>query len=128
MYRVLLVEDHPDNRELISRRLTRYGWEVLLASDGVEGVREACVQKPDVILMDLGLPLLSGWEASRRLKAYQESRLIPIIALTGCASQGDHERALAAGCDDIETKPVVFDRLLLKMAALAGETRRLGSS
>ncbi len=119
MFRVLLVEDNEANRDMLSRRLTRHGWEVLLAGDGRQGVRVATDQHPDLILMDLRMPDLDGWAASRQLKSNATAAGIPIIALTAHAMTGDRERALAAGCDEFETKPVDFDRLLQKMAALA---------
>ncbi len=118
MFRVLLVEDNEANRDMLSRRLTRHGWEVLLAGDGRQGVCVATDQHPDLILMDLRMPDLDGWAASRQLKSNIAAADIPIIALTAHAMNGDRERALAAGCDEFETKPVDFDRLLQKMAAL----------
>jgi CheY-like chemotaxis protein len=118
VFRVLLVEDNEANRDMLSRRLTRHGWEVLLAGDGRQGVCVATDQHPDLILMDLRMPDLDGWAASRQLKSNIAAADIPIIALTAHAMNGDRERALAAGCDEFETKPVDFDRLLQKMAAL----------
>lgn len=118
--RVLLVEDWEFNRDMLSRRLSRYGWEVIIAVDGTEGLHRAQTIPVDVILMDLSLPDVDGWEVTRRLKSNEETRRIPIIALTAHAMQGDREKALAAGCDEFETKPVQFDSLIGKMNALAG--------
>jgi CheY-like chemotaxis protein len=118
MTKILLVEDDEMNRDMLSRRLQRRGYEVLLAIDGEEGVAEAQAQAPDLILMDMSLPVLDGWEATRRLKATPETRAIPIIALTAHAMSGDRDKAMEAGCDDFDTKPVEFDRLLAKMDAL----------
>jgi two-component system, cell cycle response regulator DivK len=118
MTKILLVEDDEMNRDMLSRRLQRRGYEVLLAIDGAEGVAEAQAQAPDLILMDMSLPVLDGWEATRRLKATPETRAIPIIALTAHAMSGDHDKAMEAGCDDFDTKPIEFDRLLAKMDAL----------
>src|SRR5271169_4168390 len=105
MPRILLVEDNEMNRDMLSRRLSRRGFEVLLAQDGLEGLRVAREERPDVILLDMDLPVLDGWEAARRLKADETMRGIPIVALTAHAMSGDRERALEAGCDDYETKP-----------------------
>ena len=120
MYRVLLVEDNEANRDMLSRRLIRHGWEVLVAADGIEALRLAPSACPDVVLMDLRLPLLDGWEAIRQLKSIAATRSLPVIALTAHAMAGERERALAAGSDDFETKPLMFARLLQKMEALAG--------
>jgi CheY-like chemotaxis protein len=116
--RILLVEDNELNRDMLSRRLARRGHEVLLAADGAEGLAAASRERPDLVLLDLSLPVLDGWEAARRLKVSEETRGIPIIALTAHAMSGDRERALLAGCDDYDLKPVEFDRLLGKIAAL----------
>ena len=110
---------------MLTRRLKQQGFEVLVARDGEEGVAMAAAEVPDLILMDLGLPVLDGWEATRRLKAAQETRAIPVIAISAHAMDGDRERALAAGCDDYDTKPVNLPRLLEKVrAALAEEPAR----
>lgn len=116
MARILLVEDNEMNRDMLSRRLTRRGHEVSVAVDGLEGVARAQRETPDLVLMDLSLPGIDGWEASRRIKAACES--IPIIALTAHAMQGDRQRALEAGADDYDTKPVDLKRLLGKIEAL----------
>lgn len=115
---VLLVEDNEDNRDMLSRRLLRKGYEVALAVDGGEGVAQAAALCPDLILMDMSLPVLDGWEATRQIKAAAETSTIPIIALTAHAMSGDREKALAAGCDDYDTKPVELPRLLAKIEAL----------
>jgi CheY-like chemotaxis protein len=120
MARLLLVEDNEENRDGLSRRLRRQGFEVLVAVDGQQGVEAARTGAPDLILMDMSLPVLDGWEATRHLKAAAETRHIPVIALTAHAMAGDRERALQAGCDEYDTKPVEFDRLLGKIRALLG--------
>jgi CheY-like chemotaxis protein len=119
MTKVLYVEDNEDNVYVLKNRLTRKGYTVLIASDGAEGVSMAATEQPEVILMDLSLPVLDGWEATRRIKAAPETRHIPIIALSANAMAGDRETALAAGCDDFETKPLEMPRLLEKIRALA---------
>jgi CheY-like chemotaxis protein len=114
--RILYVEDNDDNLYMLMLRFeTLAGYEIISASDGAEGVAKATAEKPDLILMDLNLPGIDGWEASRRLKADPATRDIPIIALTAHAMTGDREKALAAGADDFDTKPVQFDRLLGKI-------------
>lgn len=118
MYRVLLVEDNEANRDMLSRRLIRHGWEVVLAADGREALRLAQTSHPDVVLMDLRMPEVDGWEAIRQLKSSVETRATPVIALTAHAMAGQRELALDAGCNDFETKPVVFPRLLQKMMEL----------
>jgi CheY-like chemotaxis protein len=118
MARLLLVEDNEMNCDMLGRRLQRRGHEVLLAADGQQGVDLALVERPALILLDLSLPGLDGWEAARRLKAAPETRATPILALTAHAMAGDRERALAAGCDDYDTKPVELPRLLAKIDAL----------
>ena len=118
MTKILVVEDNETNRDMLSRRLARKGYEVLIAIDGAEGVNMAETQAPDLILMDMSLPVLDGWEATRRLKAAVTTRAIPVIALTAHAMAGDREKALNAGCDEYETKPVEFQRLLSKIEAL----------
>ena len=120
MPKVLLVEDNEESRDALSRHLRRKGYEVLLAVDGRQGVDMARAEAPDLILMDMSLPVLDGWEATRQLKAAPRTRGIPVIALTAHAMAGDRERALEAGCDDYDTKPVEFARLLAKMQALLG--------
>jgi len=118
MTKILLVEDNEMNRDMLTRRLQRRGYEVLIAIDGEQGVAEAQTQEPDLILMDMSLPVLDGWEATRRLKGAAETRAIPVIALTAHAMSGDRDKALEAGCDDFDTKPVEFDRLLGKIEAM----------
>ena len=118
MARILLVEDNELNRDMLSRRLERRGHVVLVAVDGAAGVAAAQAERPDLILMDMSLPVLDGWEATRRLKAAEATRTIPVIALTAHAMSGDREQALAAGCDDFDTKPVDLPRLLGKIDAL----------
>ena len=118
MARILLVEDNEMNRDMLSRRLARRGHEVLIAIDGGEGVARASADLPDLILMDMRLPVLDGWEATRRIKADPATSKIPLIALTAHAMAGDREHALAAGCDDYDTKPIELDRLVEKIAAL----------
>ena len=121
MPRLLLVEDNEMNRDMLSRRLVRQGYEVLLAVDGGEGVALAQAAAPDLILMDMSLPVLDGWEATRRLKAAPETARIPIIALTAHAMAGDRQKALDAGCDDYDTKPIELPRLLEKIESLLGK-------
>jgi len=118
MPKILLVEDNEMNRDMLSRRLARKGYEVLLALDGHEGVELARTAAPDLILMDMSLPVLDGWEATRQLKAAEATRNIPIIALTAHAMSGDRDKAVAAGCDDYDTKPVELTRLLEKIEAM----------
>jgi len=116
--RILYVEDNDDNVYVVKKRLTRAGFTILVASDGEQGVAVATAERPDLILMDLSLPRIDGWEATRRLKAASETRHIPVIALTAHAMTGDREKALEAGCDDFDTKPVELARLLGKIQAL----------
>ena len=118
MSKILLVEDDEMNRDMLSRRLERRGYQVIIAVNGHEGVVLAQSHVPDLILMDMSLPVLDGWEATRQLKATQETRAIPIIALTAHAMSGDREQALEAGCDDYDSKPVEFARLLGKIQVL----------
>ena len=118
MPRILLVEDNALNRDMLSRRLVRRGYEVVMAMDGEEGVRRAHADAPDLILMDMSLPVLDGWEAARRIKGAPETRHVPIVALTAHAMAGDREQALAAGCDDFDTKPVELESLLAKIELL----------
>jgi two-component system cell cycle response regulator DivK len=115
--KILYVEDNDDNVYVIRNRLTRAGFAVLVAVDGEQGVAMAQTERPDLILMDLGLPVLDGWEATRRLKAAPDTKDIPIIALSAHAMTGDRENALAAGCDDYDTKPIDFSRLRAKIEA-----------
>jgi CheY-like chemotaxis protein len=118
MSTILLVEDNDLNREMLSRRLTRRGFEVLVAVDGAEGVELARTRLPDIILMDMSLPVKDGWTAARELKGAEATRAIPILALTAHAMSGDREQALEAGCDDYDTKPIELDRLLEKIQGL----------
>lgn len=120
MAKILLVEDNELNRDMLSRRLQRRGYEVVVALDGQEGFRVAETDAPALVLMDMSLPVLDGWETTRRLKASPATRGIPVIALTAHAMAGDRERALAAGCDDFDTKPIEFERLLGKIETLLG--------
>ncbi|MCZ6890011.1 MAG: response regulator [Gammaproteobacteria bacterium] len=115
MTKILIVEDNEMNRDMLSRRLMRKGFEVEIAVDGQAGVDMAISTAPDVVLMDLNLPVIDGWEATRRLKADPATQKIPVIALTAHAMQGDAQKALAVGCDDYDTKPVNFKRLLEKI-------------
>jgi len=122
--KVLLVEDNEMNRDMLSRRLIRQGFEVVVAVDGGQGVATAIEILPDIILMDMSLPVLDGWEATRQLKAQARTSDIPVIALTAHAMDGDRHKALEAGCDDYDTKPIDFARLLEKMRRLiAGHPR-----
>lgn len=125
MTRVLLVEDNELNRDMLSRRLLRRGFEVLLAMDGAEGVAMTRQEQPDIVLLDMSLPVIDGLEATRQLKADPATRGIPILALTAHALTEDRDRALAAGCDDFDTKPVDLARLLEKMDALLTGARRV---
>jgi two-component system cell cycle response regulator DivK len=117
MPKLLLVEDNEYNRDMLVRRLNKKGFEVIVAVDGGEGVAKARSEKPDLILMDLHLPVLDGWEATKQLKETEETRAIPIIALTADAMAGDREKAMEAGCDDYDIKPIELPRLLEKIAA-----------
>ncbi|MCH8237466.1 MAG: response regulator [Proteobacteria bacterium] len=118
MAKILLVEDNEMNSDMLSRRLTRKGFDVIVAVDGVEAVALAASDGPDLILMDMSLPGMDGWEATRRIKAAPETNHIPVIALTAHAMSDDREKALEAGCDDYDTKPVEFERLLGKIGRL----------
>lgn len=120
MTKILLVEDNEMNRDMLSRRLARNGFEVVIAVNGQEGVDLALSEKPALILMDMSLPVLDGWEATRRVKAHPETAAIPVIALTAHAMASDREQAMAAGCDDFDTKPVELPRLLEKIKARLG--------
>ena len=125
MPKILLVEDNEMNRDMLSRRLARRGYEVVIATDGREGVDLAGSTSPDVILMDMSLPIIDGWEATRRIKAGSATARIPVIALTAHAMSGDREQALEAGCDDYDTKPIELKRLLDK---IADQLERTGKS
>jgi two-component system, cell cycle response regulator DivK len=116
--RILLVEDNEMNRDMLSRRLARKGYEVSIAVNGLEGVEKAQTELPDIILMDMSLPELDGWEATRRLKSADETNKIPILGLSAHAMAGDREKAMQAGCVDYDTKPVEFKRLLGKIEEL----------
>ena len=120
MQRVLLVEDNEMNRDMLSRRLKKKGFEVDMALDGAQGVEMARNGSYDIVLMDMSLPVIDGWEATRQLRAAPETQTIPIIALTAHAMSGDRDKAMDAGCSDYDTKPVEIDRLLLKMNTLLG--------
>ncbi|MDQ3565571.1 MAG: response regulator [Pseudomonadota bacterium] len=124
MAKILLVEDNEMNRDMLGRRLQRRGFEVLIAVDGAEGVAMAQRDGPDLILMDMSLPVIDGWEATRRLKAAPETQAIPIIALTAHAMSGDREKAMEAGADDYDTKPIEIDKLLAKIEALLNQGAR----
>ena len=116
--KILYIEDNEDNVYVIEERLAKLGYAVLVAADGATGMALACAEQPDLILMDLSLPVMDGWETTRRLKNTPQTRHIPVIALTSHAMVGEREKALAAGCDDFDTKPVKFDRLVGKIRAL----------
>jgi CheY-like chemotaxis protein len=118
MPKILLVEDNEMNRDMLSRRLSRKGFEVVIAIDGGQGVEMAQNEKPDLILMDMSLPVKDGWTATKEIKASAETQNIPVIALTAHAMSGDREQALAAGCDDYDTKPIELPRLLSKIQNL----------
>ena len=120
MTKVLLVEDNEMNRDMLSRRLIRRGFEVIFAVDGKQGVDAARREKPDIILMDMSLPVMDGWEATRCVKADDATRNVPVIGLTAHAMSGDREKAIEAGCDDYDTKPVELDRLIAKIERLLG--------
>lgn len=120
MQRILLVDDNETNRDMLTRRLERRGFEVITAGDGQDAIAIARDAKPDLILMDMNLPVIDGWTATRRLKALPVTSAIPIIALTAYAMAGDREKALAAGCDDYDTKPIEFSRLMEKIRARLG--------
>jgi two-component system cell cycle response regulator DivK len=118
MPKILLVEDNEMNRDMLSRRLIRNGYEVSIAVDGQQGADMALSERPDLILMDMSLPVIDGWEATRRIKANDATRRTPVIALTAHARAGDREKAMKVGCEDYDTKPVEISRLLGKIAAL----------
>ncbi|GAB4207530.1 MAG: response regulator [Roseiflexaceae bacterium] len=123
MARILLVEDNEMNRDMLSRRLERRGHELLIATDGQQGLELARNGAPDLVLMDMSLPVLDGWEATRQLKADPQTSAIPVIALTAHAMSGDREKAMEAGCDDYDTKPIELPRLLEKIQALLDRPR-----
>jgi len=120
MAKILLVEDNEMNRDMLSRRLERRGYTVVMAVDGQQGVDMARSEQPDLILLDMSLPVIDGWEAARQIKSDEATRAIPLIALTAHAMAGDKEKALQAGCDEYDTKPVELPRLLGKIQALLG--------
>jgi two-component system, cell cycle response regulator DivK len=124
MAKILLVEDNEMNRDMLSRRLQRKGFAVVMAEDGRAGVAMATSEAPDLILLDMSLPLVDGWEVARQIKAGPKTKSIPIIALTAHAMAGDRERALEAGCDEYDTKPVEFPRLLAKIETILGSKLR----
>jgi two-component system cell cycle response regulator DivK len=123
MAKILIVEDNELNRDMLSRRLIRNGHNIVLAVDGLQGVEMAESERPDLILMDMSLPVLSGWEATRRLKSSPATKDIPVIALTAHAMASDREQALEAGCDDFDTKPIELARLLGKVGTLLASSR-----
>lgn len=124
MTKILLVEDNEMNRDMLSRRLIRNGFEVVMAIDGEQAIAMAESELPDLILMDMSLPVIDGWEATRRVKAAGATSTIPVIALTAHAMSGDREKTLNAGCDDYDTKPIEMPRLLGKIDALLRRSRR----
>lgn len=122
--KILLVEDNEMNRDMLSRRLARKGHQVVIATDGQQALDLARAERPDLVLMDMSLPVIDGWEATRRLKAAPDTRMLPVIALTAHAMPGDRDKALAAGCDDYDTKPIEFARLIEKIERLAARARQ----
>ena len=116
--KIFIVEDNEMNRDMLSRRLLKKGFEIIIAVDGAEGVEKTINEKPDLVLMDMSLPVMDGWEATKNLKANNETAKIPIIALTAHAMAQDKEKALAAGCDEYDTKPIDLNRLLSKISSL----------
>jgi CheY-like chemotaxis protein len=120
MVKILLVEDNEMNRDMLSRRLERRGYEVIIATDGLAGVEAAVSGRPDLVLMDMSLPVIDGWEATRRIKGNPVTAAIPVIALTAHAMAGDREKAMEAGCDDYDTKPIELPALLDKIVRLTG--------
>ncbi len=121
MSKILLVEDNEMNRDMLSRRLKRRGYEVLIAVDGAKGVEMVSSETPDLVLMDMSLPVMDGWEATKNIKADPATQSIPVIALTAHAMSGDRQKALEAGCDDYDTKPIELSRLLSKIQSFLGE-------
>jgi CheY-like chemotaxis protein len=128
MSKLLLVEDNEESRDALSRHLRRKGYEIVIAVDGRQVVGVADAEAPDLILMDMSLPGVDGWQATRQLKATPQTQAIPVIALTAHAMAGDRERALAVGCDDYDTKPIEFPRLLAKIESLLGQKTTRGNS
>ena len=120
MAKILIVEDNEMNRDMLSRRLKRKGYDIIIAVDGEEGIEKAIHEKPDLILMDMSLPVIDGWSATSQLKQKEETKSTPIIALTAHAMAGDEQKALQAGCDDYDTKPIELPRLLSKIESLLG--------
>lgn len=120
MTRILYIEDNEDNVYMLVKRLSRRGFDVQVAGDGAEGLKAAAARDPDLILMDLSLPIIDGWEATKRLKGSVETKDIPVICLSAHAMEGDRDQALAAGCDEYDTKPVNFEELVLKIDRLLG--------
>ena len=116
--KILIVEDNEMNRDMLSRRLIKKGFEIIIAVDGEEGVKKTFSEKPDLILMDMSLPVMDGWEATKKLKSNSDTSKIPIIALTAHAMAQDKDKALAAGCDEYDTKPIDLNRLLSKISSL----------
>ncbi len=127
MTRILIVEDNEMNRDMLSRRLERKGYSISMALDGGAGVEKAIAEKPDLILMDMSLPVLDGWEATRRVKAHPETLHIPVIALTAHAMAGDRDKTIEAGCDDYDTKPIDLARLLSKIDAQMARVKAVPS-
>ena len=127
MTRILIVEDNDLNRDMLSRRLVRRGFQVVAAADGAAGVEAAIRERPDLVLMDMSLPVVDGWQATRMIKADPATSAIPVMALTAHALKEDRERALEAGCDEFETKPVDLERLLGKIESLLSKVRLVGS-
>jgi two-component system cell cycle response regulator DivK len=125
--RILIVEDNDLNRDMLSRRLVRRGFQVVAAADGASGVEAAIRERPDLVLMDMSLPVVDGWQATRMIKADPATSAIPVMALTAHALKEDRERALEAGCDEFETKPVDLERLLGKIESLLSKVRLVGS-
>ena len=121
MPKILLVEDNEMNRDMLSRRLKRRGYDVLIAVDGAQSIAVTNAQTPDLILMDMSLPIMDGWEATKNIKADPATQSIPVIALTAHAMSGDRQKALEAGCDDYDTKPIDLSRLLAKIQAFLGD-------
>lgn len=128
MARILLVEDNEDNRDMLGRRLQRRGYEILIAVDGEEGIEKTRSESPDLVLLDMSLPRMDGWTVARTIRAQPDGLPVPIIALTAHAMQGDREKAIAAGCDDYDTKPVEFTRLLEKIEALLNRSQKSETS
>jgi CheY-like chemotaxis protein len=125
MAKILLVEDNEMNRDMLKRRLKRKGYDVFIAVDGAEGVELSLTQHPDLILMDMSLPVMDGWQATQKIKANPQTKSIPVIALTAHAMAGDREKCLAVGCNDYDTKPIEFPRLLQKIEALLQQSTPL---